>query len=81
MAEFKYKNLTQEEQDKLDAATFRRLLAHLDAYKDVQNIGLMSLAVFWRNCFSKWYKAEAENLGLDLDIDDGRERVYGMTYD
>ncbi len=81
VAEFKYKNLTQEEQDKLDAATFRRLLVHLDANKDVQNIDLMILAGFCRNCFSKWYKAEAENLGLDLDIDDARERVYGMTYD
>ncbi len=81
VAEFKYKNLTQEEQDKLDAATFRRLLAHLDANKDVQNIDLMILAGFCRNCFSKWYKAEAENLSLDLDIDDARERVYGMTYD
>lgn len=77
VAEFKYKNLTQEEQDKLDAATFRRLLAHLDANKDVQNIDLMILAGFCRNCFSKWYKAEAENLSLDLDIDDARERVYG----
>ncbi|MCG9638467.1 DUF1244 domain-containing protein [Vibrio sp. Isolate34] len=81
MAEFKYKDLSQEEQDKLDAATFRRLLAHLDNNKDVQNIDLMILAGFCRNCFSKWYKAEAEQQGLDLDIDDARERVYGMTYD
>ena len=80
MAEFKYKNLTQEEQDKLDAATFRRLLAHLDAHKEVQNIDLMIHGGFCRNCFSKWYKAEAETLGVDLNIDDARERVYGMTY-
>ncbi|EGU45702.1 hypothetical protein VII00023_18804 [Vibrio ichthyoenteri ATCC 700023] len=81
MTEFKYKNLTQEQQDKLDAAVFRRLLAHLDDNKEVQNIDLMILAGFCRNCFSKWYKAEAENQQLDLDIDDARERVYGMTYD
>lgn len=83
MAEFKYKNLEQAEQDKLDAAVFRRLLAHLDDNKDVQNIDLMILAGFCRNCFSKWYKAEAEadNQGIELDIDDARERVYGMTYD
>jgi hypothetical protein len=81
VAEFKYKDLSQEEQDKLDAATFRRLLAHLDDNKDVQNIDLMILAGFCRNCFSKWYKAEAEQQGLDLDIDDARERIYGMTYD
>lgn len=81
MTEFKYKDLPQEQQDKLDAAVFRRLLAHLDENKDVQNIDLMILAGFCRNCFSKWYTAEAENLGLDINIDDARERVYGMTYD
>ncbi|KII79651.1 DUF1244 domain-containing protein [Vibrio renipiscarius] len=81
MPEFKYKNLTQEQQDKLDAAVFRRLLSHLDENKEVQNIDLMILAGFCRNCFSKWYKAEAENQQLDLGIDDARERVYGMTYD
>ncbi len=81
MTQFKYQELTQEQQDKLDAAAFRRLLAHLDANKEVQNIDLMILAGFCRNCFSKWYKAEADVLGLDLDLDDARERVYGMTYD
>jgi hypothetical protein len=81
VAEFKYKDLPQEQQDKLDAAVFRKLLTHLDENKDVQNIDLMILAGFCRNCFSKWYKAEAENEGLALDIDDARERVYGMTYD
>ncbi|BCL70457.1 deoxycytidine triphosphate deaminase [Vibrio nigripulchritudo] len=81
MADFNYKNLSQEEQDKLDAAVFRRLLSHLDNNKDVQNIDLMILAGFCRNCFSKWYKAEADEQGLALSIDDARERVYGMTYD
>ncbi len=81
VTQFKYQELTQEQQDKLDAAVFRRLLAHLDANKEVQNIDLMILAGFCRNCFSKWYKAEADVLGLDLDLDDARERVYGMTYD
>lgn len=81
MTDFKYKQLSQQEQDQLDAAVFRKLLAHLDANKDVQNIDLMILAGFCRNCFSKWYKAEAEQKGLDIDIDDARERVYGMTYD
>jgi hypothetical protein len=81
MADFNYKNLSQEEQDKLDAAVFRRLLSHLDNNKDVQNIDLMILAGFCRNCFSKWYKAEADGQGLTLSIDDARERVYGMTYD
>ncbi|PKF76270.1 DUF1244 domain-containing protein [Vibrio sp. vnigr-6D03] len=80
MDDFNYKNLSQEEQDKLDAAVFRRLLSHLDNNKDVQNIDLMILAGFCRNCFSKWYKAEADDQGLELSIDDARERVYGMTY-
>jgi len=80
MADFKYKNLSQEQQDKLDAAVFRRLLSHLDQNKDVQNIDLMIQAGFCRNCFSKWYKAEADEQAIELDIDDARERVYGMTY-
>ncbi|WP_070963729.1 DUF1244 domain-containing protein [Vibrio sonorensis] len=80
MADFKYKQLPQAEQDALDAAVFRRLLAHLDSNKDVQNIDLMILAGFCRNCFSKWYTAEAKERNLELDIDDARERVYGMTY-
>ncbi|MDP2575974.1 DUF1244 domain-containing protein [Vibrio penaeicida] len=80
MVDFNYKNLSQEEQDKLDAAVFRRLLSHLDNNKEVQNIDLMILAGFCRNCFSKWYKAEADDQGLELSIDDARERVYGMTY-
>lgn len=73
-------DLTQDEQDKLDAATFRRLLSHLDANKDVQNIDLMILAGFCRNCFSKWYEAAADEAGLDVDLDAARERVYGMPY-
>lgn len=81
MTEFNYQKLSQEEQDKLDAAAFRRLLKHLDNNKDVQNIDLMILAGFCRNCFSKWYKAEADEQGVDLSMDDARERVYGMTYD
>ena len=64
MAEFKYKNLTQEQHDKLDAAAFRRLLAHLDDNKDVQNIDLMILAGFCRNCFIKWYKQKLKRKGL-----------------
>lgn len=79
-AKFDYKSLPQEQQDELDAAVFRRLLKHLDNNKEVQNIDLMILAGFCRNCFSKWYAAEAEQMGTDLDIDDARERVYGMTY-
>ncbi|EIK2267869.1 DUF1244 domain-containing protein [Vibrio tarriae] len=81
MAQFKHQQLSQAEQDKLDASVFRQLLQHLDQHKEVQNIDLMILADFCRNCLCKWYAAEAEKQGLDLNIDDARERVYGMTYD
>ena len=64
----------------IEAATFRRLLQHLDDNKDVQNIDLMNLASFCRNCLSKWYMAEAETRGLDMDYDSARELVYGMPY-
>ena len=64
----------------IEAATFRRLLEHLDNHKDVQNIDLMNLASFCSNCLSKWYKAEAEKRGYELDYEDAREIVYGMPY-
>jgi len=64
----------------IQAAVFRRLLAHLDNRKDVQNIELMNLAGFCRNCFSKWTVAEAEKLGVTVDIEDARASVYGMPY-
>lgn len=64
----------------IQAAVFRRLLAHLDSRKDVQNIELMNLAGFCRNCFSKWTVNEAEKLGVNVDIDTAREKVYGMPY-
>ena len=73
-------SLTSEQQQALEAATFRRLIAHLDERKDVQNIDLMILAGFCRNCLSKWYLAEAESQEIDLDIDAAREAVYGMPY-
>ena len=64
----------------IEAATFRRLLAHLDENRDVQNIDLMNLAGFCRNCLSKWYRSAAEDAGVELDLDAARERVYGMPY-
>ena len=67
--------------DKLEAAVFRRLLEHLDSRKDVQNIDLMNLAGFCRNCLSKWYMAAAKEQGVSVDYDQARERVYGMPYD
>ncbi|WP_027966831.1 DUF1244 domain-containing protein [Halomonas halocynthiae] len=64
----------------LDAAAFRQLLKHLDDHKKVQNIDLMILADFCRNCLSKWLVAAAEEKGLALDYETAREYVYGMPY-
>lgn len=66
--------------ERLEAAAFRRLLAHLDERTDVQNIDMMNLAGFCRNCLSKWYRSAAENEGLDISYDEAREIVYGMPY-
>lgn len=66
--------------DALDAAVLRRLLAHLDSRKDVQNIDLMNLAGFCRNCLAKWYVEAAAQQGRSLDIDGAKSRVYGMPY-
>jgi hypothetical protein len=67
--------------DRIEAAVFRRLLQHLDSRKDVQNIDLMNLAGFCRNCLAKWYAAAAESEGLTVDYEQARERVYGMPYE
>ena len=64
----------------IEAAVFRRMLEHLDSRKDVQNIELMNLAGFCRNCLSKWYMAAAEDKGVTVDYDSARERIYGMPY-
>ncbi|MEE9333602.1 MAG: DUF1244 domain-containing protein [Granulosicoccaceae bacterium] len=73
-------NLDAQTQLELEAAAFRRLLAHFDERKDVQNIDMMNLAGFCRNCLSKWYAAEAESRGLEIDYEAARTRVYGMPY-
>ncbi|MBL4681996.1 MAG: DUF1244 domain-containing protein [Pseudomonadales bacterium] len=64
----------------LEAAAFRRLVQHLDDNKDVQNIDLMILAGFCRNCLSKWYRTAAEDKGITLDYEEAREIIYGMPY-
>ena len=63
-----------------EAAAFRRLLQHLDARKDVQNIELMTLAGFCRNCLADWYREAAAEAGTPIDKDAARERVYGMPF-
>ena len=69
-----------EQTTEIEAAVFRRLLAHLDDNKDVQNIDLMNLAGFCRNCLSKWYRAAADEIGVELSDAEARALIYGMPY-
>jgi len=67
-------------QIELEAAAFRRLVAHLRERSDVQNIDLMTLAGFCRNCLSRWYREAAADRGIEITDPDARETVYGMPY-
>ena len=69
--------MTEDKKQELQSATFERLLKHLDERKDVQNIDIMNLAGFCRNCLSKWYREEAEKKGIIISDLDAREHVYG----
>ncbi|MBD8651603.1 DUF1244 domain-containing protein [Rhizobium sp. CFBP 13726] len=73
--------LSKEQQTELEAAAFRRLVSHLRERTDVQNIDLMNMAGFCRNCLSNWYKDAADEAGLALTKDASREIVYGMPYE
>ncbi|MFP5077210.1 DUF1244 domain-containing protein [Rhizobium sp. YIM 134829] len=74
-------DLTDDQKRDLEAAAFRRLLSHLATRSDVQNIDLMNLAGFCRNCLSNWMREAAEEAGLPLSKDESRELVYGMPYE
>ena len=81
--EHKYMSNEEKVADKqfeIEAAVYRRLVEHLQSRPDVQNIDLMNLADFCRNCLSKWYVAAAKDRGIELDYDQAREQVYGMPY-
>jgi hypothetical protein len=73
--------LDDKTRTELEAAVFRRLVEHLRGRTDVQNIDLMNLAGFCRNCLSNWMKEEADKTGVGLSKDASREAVYGMPYD
>lgn len=72
--------MTNQERIELEAAAFRNLVSHLRSRKDVQNIDLMTLAGFCRNCLAKWYKAAADDMDIAISIDEAREAIYGMSY-
>jgi hypothetical protein len=72
---------SERERTELEAAAFRRLVEHMRERSDVQNVDLMELAGFCRNCLSRWYREAAEERGLELSELAARERVYGMPYE
>lgn len=74
-------SLDESTRTELEAAAFRRLVEHLRNRTDVQNIDLMNLAGFCRNCLSNWYRNAAEQRGIGLSKDESREAVYGMPYE
>jgi uncharacterized protein len=73
-------DLNSRDRTEIEAAVYRRLIDHLRAHPQVQNIDLMNLADFCRNCLSKWYRAAAEERGIAIDDERSRELVYGMPY-
>ena len=72
--------LSAQQEVELEAAVLRRLLQHFDERRDVQNIELMILAGFCRNCLSKWFVEAANERGLEVELDEAREKIYGMPY-
>tara|TARA_A100000164_G_scaffold123396_1_gene109325 strand:- start:632 stop:877 length:246 start_codon:yes stop_codon:yes gene_type:complete len=72
--------MNENQKKELQSATFNRLLEHLDNRKDVQNIDLMNLVGFCRNCLSRWFREEAEKKGITISDPDARNHIYGMPY-
>ena len=72
--------MNKNEKIEIQSATFNRLIKHLNERKDVQNIDLMNLVGFCRNCLSRWYREEAQKKGVSISDPEAREHVYGMPY-
>ena len=75
-----HSDIDEQTRTEIEAAAFRRLVGHLQDRTDVQNIDLMNLAGFCRNCLSKWYRAAAEDRGVEFEDAAAREVIYGMPY-
>jgi hypothetical protein len=73
-------NIDSTTRTEIESQVFRQLITHLQKYPEVQNIDLMNLGYFCRNCISKWYRAAAAERGVEIDYDQAREIVYGMPY-
>lgn len=72
--------IDKQSRTEIEAALFRKLLGHLQKYPEVQNIDIMNLAYFCRNCFSKWYVSEAQSHGIEMNYEQAREIIYGMPF-
>ena len=70
--------MNKQQQTEIEAAVFRKMVAHMRKYPEVQNIDLMNLAYFCRNCFSKWYRSAAEEQGIEMEYSEAQEVIYGM---
>ena len=73
-------NIDEQTRTEIEAAVFRKMMGHFQKYPEVQNIDLMNLAYFCRNCFSKWYMGAAKDHGIEMNYDQAREIVYGMPF-
>ena len=76
----KHSEISDDQRKEIESAVFRKMIAHLQKYPEVQNIDLMNLSYFCRNCFSKWYMGAANENGIELDYDEAREIIYGMPF-
>jgi len=74
-------DIPEEKRTEIEAAVFRKMIDHFRKYPEVQNIDLMNLAYFCRNCYSKWYLSAAKEQGINIDYDQAREIIYGMPFD
>ncbi len=73
-------NIDDKTRTEIEAAVFRKMIAHFQTHPEVQNIDLMNLGYFCRNCFSKWYAGAAKEHDIDIDYDQAREIIYGMPF-
>jgi len=73
--------ISDSDRTEIEAEVYRKLIEHLRKYPEVQNIDMMNLAYFCRNCLSKWYRSAAADRGIEIDYDQAREVVYGMPYE
>lgn len=72
--------IDQKTRTEIEAAVFHKMVEHFRKYPEVQNIDLMNLSYFCRNCLSKWYRSAANERGIDIDYDQARKIIYGMSY-